>query len=330
MEAEHQEMDTATLLRHAAGTTDASEAAAVAAWAARHPAHQRQLDCVVAAWRASLADDTPAPASGWGRIAARIAAPAPRVRPLRRGSTWLLRAAAITLLLAGATVFALYRASDSPPMVQQLASWTTAPGETRVVALPDGSQATLGPSSALHLTDGFMSGMRRVDLRGTALFSVQHDATRPFAVATGDVLTTVLGTEFVVRAYTGDESIDVAVINGRVSVAAATAAELAAGDHAQIESGVVRVGRGSAAPLLAWRERRLHFDDATLRHVARELERWYDIDVVIADPSVAERRVTMSMPAADLSEVLTLLEASLAVSIQRDGGRAIIGAGARR
>jgi ferric-dicitrate binding protein FerR (iron transport regulator) len=337
-------LETGTLLRFIAGDATPEEIRRVETWAAAADDHARELRVLAAAWRqavtgtgaaAAPADPGAAPDSAvWRRIAARLdesaaarntsatdraAAPTRRVYMPRRA---LLRAAAIALLLAGAAVFALIRSADAPGQ----AVWTTAAGETRDIVLPDSSRVRLGPSSTLRTAADFSGAERRVLLRGSAHFDVRRAEPRRFVVAAGRVETTVLGTEFMVRAY-DDEPVDVAVVQGLVSVSSpgSAAARVQAGERALVQDGSVRVRREDLRPLLGLRDGRLIFRDAELPEAARELERWYGVAVEITDARLAQRRVTLSLPAAPLDEVLELLQASLNVRIEQRGRTVFIG-----
>ncbi|HSJ24333.1 MAG TPA: FecR domain-containing protein [Longimicrobiales bacterium] len=354
-------METDTLLRYIAGEATPEEVRTVETWAAAGEGNARQLRVLRTAWHEAVGSAYAAPhgASGetahrdaardaalaaahntrgapertaaahddaaWRRIAARLDSPPAEARPARQPSLarrTLLRAAAITLLLAGAAVFALYRTGDAPASTE----WVTAIGETGDIVLPDSSHVRLAPSSTLRVTDDFNGAERRVLLEGTAYFEVRRAEPRAFVVVTSAVETTVLGTAFMVRAY-DDEPADVAVVEGRVSVAAQRrqAVQVQAGERAVVQDGAVSVRREDIRPLLAWRDGRLAFHDAALVGAARELERWYDVDVEITDERLEQRRVTLSVRAAPLGEVLDLLRASLGVPIEQRGRTVFIG-----
>lgn len=317
------------LLRYVAGDATAEESAAVEAWAETDPANSQQLRVVASAWREAVSDAQAAPAGDWVRFARRLQEDAASHDPVEAPNPgtsrrqWLTRAAAVLLLAAGAATFALSRTAED---AASPTAWATATGETRDIVLPDGSQVRLGPSSELQLRSGFGEDGRHVVLRGTALFDVRRAEPQTFTVDAGGVRTTVLGTRFVIRAYEGDDGTDVAVVEGRVAVAAsAEAAELGAGDGAHVEGGRIRVERADMDALLGWRERRIIFRNATLAAAARELERWYEVEVDFADASLRQRRITMTLDAAPLPEVLQLMEAAAGVTITRNGGRVIIG-----
>jgi transmembrane sensor len=99
------------------------------------------------------------------------------------------------------------------------------PQET--IQLADGSLVTLYAGSTLRYQEGVASGRREVYLVGQAFFKVAKNPARPFLVYTDKLVTTVLGTSFLVTAYTNKKSW-VAVREGRVSVQAREGAELSA------------------------------------------------------------------------------------------------------
>jgi transmembrane sensor len=325
-------VETGILLRYMAGDATADEVGRVEAWAAADEKNARELRVLAAAWHRAVDADLPtttetradARDDAWQRIAARIGDPDAAAQPAAPPRRWLLRAAAVTLLSAGAAVFALSRSGAAP----EAAYWATGIGETRDIVLPDGSQVRLAPSSTLRIAGDFADSERRVLLAGTAYFDVQRAEPGRFVVAAGTVETTVLGTRFVVRAY-DDEPADVGVVEGRVSVTApgGAVAEVEAGERALVRDGRVRVQRDDIRPLLGWRDRTLLFRDATLADVARELERWYDVDVEIADARLEQRRITLSAHDVPLTEVLDLMQAALGVRIARQGRTVIIGGG---
>src|SRR5690606_34492752 len=70
---------------------------------------------------------------------------------------------------------------------------------------------------------------------------------------------------------------------------------------------------------LDWREGRLYFEQAALRDVARELERWYGIDVVITDSAIASYPLTATLADGDIETVLTIVSRSLGIEHSFDG-----------
>jgi ferric-dicitrate binding protein FerR (iron transport regulator) len=86
------------------------------------------------------------------------------------------------------------------------------------VILSDGSHVVLNPGSALTVDAEFGDRIRELNLSGEAFFDVRRDSLRPFVVKTGDLITTVLGTSFTVKANPLDDNVTVTVKTGKVSL----------------------------------------------------------------------------------------------------------------
>jgi len=325
--------------RYVAGECGADERERVERWMEGDPLRARLVS-----WMRGLkvtAGQLPAPWDSealWQHLETRIAeperarpAPAPRFRGIlaeerMAWSTHLLRVAAVAALVSGSV--AIWRlagdgAFSSRPVAMR--SFTTRPGERAAFNLVDGSRVTLGASSALDVPDDYGSRARDVYLQGQGYFEVVPDPEKPFRVHSGHAVTEVLGTKFGVRAYQGDSSVAVVVAEGRVGLAAAAgrqgSAVLTRGDYARLDpAGRVRVERGvDVASYLAWTQGRLEFVNAPLRDVLPELARWYDLDLRLADSTLADRPLTASLGTESDAEMLRLLEASLDVRVRRSG-----------
>ena len=174
-------------------------------------------------------------AAVWQRIAGRTTeAPARRAQP-GGWASWptSVRAAAAAAGVLGAGVLGIqlahrpakeeigqHRPAATPGAAP--ATWLvyTAPATApeRRVALPDGSFVTLAPGATLRYQRVEATGRRVAYLRGEAFFDVFHDARHPFSVLTDQVVSTVLGTSFRVRAVPGQPDVQVQVRTGAVRV----------------------------------------------------------------------------------------------------------------
>jgi transmembrane sensor len=95
--------------------------------------------------------------------------------------------------------------------------------EIKMVKLSDSSHVFLHPGSIIRVAGDFNKGDRKVSLKGEAFFDVTRDERRPFKVFTHDVVTTVLGTSFTIKAPSEKEKITVVVRTGRVAVSSKAA-----------------------------------------------------------------------------------------------------------
>lgn len=69
------------------------------------------------------------------------------------------------------------------------------------VTLEDSSQVNLYPESSIHYAGAFNAENQRiVRMQGKAIFSVQHNADKPFRVIAGNIVTTDIGTKFCIDA----------------------------------------------------------------------------------------------------------------------------------
>ncbi len=221
--------------------------------------------------------------------------------------------------MAGGSAVGLLRWRNREPSFEVV---RTAPGERRVIHLADNSTITLGPASTLRYDS--LSRSREITLDGLGDFHVEHDAARPFVVHTGSADITDVGTEFVVRAYGADSSVDVAVSSGVVAVASRTGERrrviVRAGEVALVVGGnqPVQVPDANSATYRAWIGGTLTFDAQAFSEVARELGRWFDVDIR-ADASLATRRITAVYNHPSLPAVLDALGATLGARYERSG-----------
>ena len=129
----------------------------------------------------------------------------------------------------------------------------------------------------------YTSRARDVELiKGEALFTVQHDVVRPFSVLAGTAVIISVGSEFDV--YRLSARTLVAVIQGMAEVQASDLVHnLKSGERASIGiNDQIRMdGQQEFPSALAWEERRLDFDAATLADVAAEFNRYNRRQIVV-------------------------------------------------
>ncbi|HTI94458.1 MAG TPA: FecR domain-containing protein [Puia sp.] len=86
------------------------------------------------------------------------------------------------------------------------------------VTLEDGSLVELSPASRITYHRGFQKNKRTVLLSGEAVFRIAVEKSRPFTVFTRGFSTTVLGTEFRIRAYADSVTSCIQLLSGKVMV----------------------------------------------------------------------------------------------------------------
>ena len=270
--------------------------------------------------------------------------PRPTAEIARLRSRWRsagLRAAAAVLVVAGASM--LWRAThgdDRAPTASRVAaapsrSYRTAVGEVDTLKLADGSTVVLGPSSLLALGVAFGTGERETTLEGEAYFDVVHDDARPFVVRTSSATLRDIGTAFSVRSDSG-RGTRVAVTSGAVDVVATpgragSPTVLHAGDRAEVTGDAMRVERGVVTEAeRSWTRGVLEFRDAPLSAVAVELRRWYGVELVVTDSTIAGRRLTATFDRSSADDLGRVLGAVLGGSVTKSGDTLRLGAATGR
>jgi transmembrane sensor len=225
------------------------------AWLEAEPAHAEAYDAVQYALEEADAALELFPAPEYAPAANDNS---PRWLASRRG--WLGGAIAAVLVLALTSALWL-----GP---QQGTLYRTAPGETRQLALEDGSTVELAGGSALVI-----EGARAARLdAGQALFTIRHNEADPFVLTAGTTRLVDAGTVFDVRL--AGETLDVAVSEGAVIVdPAAEAIRLDAGERAVRSGGRYRITQVDTAAVGEWRRGRISFEAASLAEIAAELSR---------------------------------------------------------
>ncbi|MGN6510978.1 MAG: FecR family protein [Chitinophaga sp.] len=116
---------------------------------------------------------------------------------------------------------------------------------------------------------------------------MSKEASKPFRVnAAGRVAVTVLGTAFNINAYENEKDIAATLLSGGVKVAATAAPAkgvvLTPGQQARLGSGdnAMQVRHADLDKTMAWKNGFFNFEGAGIEDVMRQLERWYDINVV--------------------------------------------------
>ncbi|WP_185958435.1 FecR family protein [Fodinibius sediminis] len=244
---------------------------------------------------------------------------------------WLKVAAMVVVILTAGGLGLYYSdfSSFSEDSVTQFDQRTLSKGQTATLRFGDGSVIKLNAGSTLRYPEKFSRERREVYLEGEAFFSIAHDESRPFLVHAKNTTTRVLGTSFNIRAYSSEDALQVAVAEGEVAVSRAEEQPVSSRETIYVtrnqwvtyrSSGqLIEKGEGNIDDLIAWKDKRLIFTDKPLEEIAVQLERWYNVEVLLADSSLKKRRLSASFTDEPLSEVLTVIALSLDITYKQDG-----------
>ena len=222
--------------------------------------------------------------------------------------------------------------------------------------LIDGTEIVLNAGSKLKYNNFFGINNREVLLEGEGYFKVAKDMRNPFVVKTSGLIVTALGTEFNVKAYSGDKTIETILINGSVKIEPVKGSK---SDIATIlkpnqkltfykenssiknETYSVKEKTGSAvthpdiqksispprlvketinvAPAVSWKENRWIFEHESLEKIAIELERKFNVQINFESERLKTFRFTGTIIAEPIEQVLEFMSISAPINFRLKG-----------
>ncbi len=266
--------------------------------------------------------------------------------PWNRGAMGI--AAALTVAAAGAVGSRVItgnwplRAGTDAADAVPLQTVATSRGQRATITLAEGTRIILGAESVVRYAHDFGTRARRdVYLDGQAYFEVVHDSTHPFAVHTSKGVAEDLGTDFVVTAYSTSPEMQVVVASGQVllrrpnvsatdsSIGREPATEplmLGAGELGIIDSsGALSRSRvADASAYLGWTKGELVFSGVPLSQALPAISRWYDMEIVLGDSSLARRRLVASFGPHSGHDVVRLIALAIDARYEDRGDTAVL------
>jgi len=211
---------------------------------------------------------------------------------------------------------------------------STPKGRQFHIQLPDGTDVWLNAASSIRYPTTFNGKERIVQLTGEAYFEVAGNPAMPFKVNVSDqARIEVLGTHFNVNAYTNEPAIKTTLLEGSIQFHKSMDGRpgkqmvtLRPGQQSQLDfaSHLLSVENDvETDKVIAWKNGLFNFNDAGLQETMKQLERWYDIEVVYEKgipPISFFGKMTKNIP---LNDLLLILERSK-VHFQIEGRRLIV------
>ncbi|HEY0340234.1 MAG TPA: FecR domain-containing protein [Steroidobacteraceae bacterium] len=183
-------------------------------------------------------------------------------------------------------------------------AFRTAIGERSTVTMSDGSTIVLNTNTRVDID--FTPRARHVRLLGGQVwFQVARNPGRPFIVDAGEQRVTALGTAFDVQLAENRDTVQVTLVEGRVSVESIQSGLASLlGSHrkpAVLAPGesLIAMGHEPAArrkadvsKIDAWRRGQVVFDGDTLNDAVVEINRYSRTQIELADPTLASLSVS--------------------------------------
>lgn len=220
-----------------------------------------------------------------------------RIRPHRRTMipSLLRRAAAVAAVVAIAVLWWQGRREEVRIVETEWTECSTAYGQTRQLTLADGTQLWLNAGSRVLYPTDFHGRERRVYISGEVYLDVAKDPARPFCVSADGTEIRVLGTQFNVKAYLGEKEITTTLVSGSIEMrlpGTEEAYRLTPGKTLQYDrtSGNIALYTTPDYNYPAWFRGEFTFHNETLEAIAAELERKFDVRIVIRNPELTDIR----------------------------------------
>jgi ferric-dicitrate binding protein FerR (iron transport regulator) len=218
-----------------------------------------------------------------------------------------------------------------------------AKGQKSVVILPDSTVVSLNSDSELSYSSNFGKENREVSLTGEAYFRVTHDTKHPFLVHARELKIKVYGTEFNLKCYKGDKTIETTLVKGSLSISQKSSKEVflkpnqqyVYSEKTELKTDIAektninndkrveseeqntselmpleqkKVQEVDPYPVTAWKDQKLVFDDDSFSDMVIKIERWYDVKVIIESDKIKQYRYKGSFESETIEQALSALK----------------------
>lgn len=181
----------------------------------------------------------------------------------------------------------------------QVLQVSTPRGGQYQATLPDGSKVWLNAASSIKFPSKFSATERKVEITGEVYFEIAKDAKRQFTVSGAGQEIVVLGTSFNINVYENEPIKKITLITGSIKITSNhQTAILKPGQQADMSiqpNSKLRLSQVQTDEVLAWKNGLINFDGATFEEIMRQVERWYDIEIVYENNRIPNKALAGAM-----------------------------------
>jgi len=220
----------------------------------------------------------------------------------------------LPLLIGGAIYFIQAKYTSSNSVVWQ--TITTPLGVKSHLQLPDGTLVWVNSGTNLSYPSSFSDGKRNVKLQGEAFFDVAKDEKHPFIVDLGKINIQVVGTKFNASNYEGGRQTEVVLASGKVMLfekyenKSRLVSEMVPGQQAIYLKGgnTISLKHVDTGKYISWIYGKLIFKDDPMDEVVLKLDRWFNVQIEIADPIIGGYIYTANFQNETIEQILSLIK----------------------
>jgi transmembrane sensor len=239
-------------------------------------------------------------------------------------------AAILTIgIIAGSIVEkVIVNGNDNVPIISKAPS-----GSIAEVILPDSSVVFLNSGSELRYSASFRKKARKVFLEGEGMFKVKNAHNSPFVVHTGSYDVTVLGTEFNIRAYKNEKSVETTLQKGSVMISSSGNQDftgkiiLKPGEQLVYNKNerTSRVDTVNAMLFTSWKEDVLSFSKLSLQELFLLFERRYNVSIIVENKGILKYHYSGTINKDEtIIELLDIIKETLPIEYHIDNQQVFI------
>ncbi len=279
-----------------------------------------------------------------------------RLADLRKTRIFLAVAATFTLFIVAGYFARDYYLNFSSGAYQEM---IVPYGSRSEATLPDGSKVWLNAGSRIRYSRAFNRGNRVVWMTGECYFSVNSSSNSPFIVKTPGLTITSIGTQFNVKAYPDEPTINATLLEGNIKIETflqdkgnsepiilqplqsavfkkkSTPLPYKSPDESIIDEFMKRPEKVPASmidirqnpdayKLTSWKDGRLIIENEKLESLARKLERRYNVKIRFEDENVKNYVFSGRLENETFEQVMNIIGITSPVTYIFDGNRILI------
>lgn len=239
----------------------------------------------------------------------------------------LQKVAAVLIIPLLIATFWLSLRKTPPRYVADIPVWntfSTPPGVKSMFYLPDSTAVWLNSASSITFPSNFSDEVRKVEVQGEVFFDVKKDNNKQFLVKLGKIHVRVHGTRFNVVNYGHEENSEIILVSGSVEICAGSCEQprclslLQPGERAFFskKESSLNIQLVDAEKHVSWINGLLVFRDDPMAEVIRKLNRWFNVEIEVADPVILEYIYTATFQDESIDQILELLALSAPIKYQ--------------
>ena len=201
----------------------------------------------------------------------------------------------VALLMGFMIQYLLPKQQQIQGLARQI-EYTSEKGSVSTIHLEDGSSIWLSSASKLIIRNN-PDGEMTAQLNGEAYFDLIPDPARKLTVDLGNLKVKDIGTKFNIRAYSTESGIYTSLVDGKVNLfnfEDKPILSMKSGEYSQFNKNNRQMAVSQRDPTIAtaWKDGKFVFIDKSLAEICHELENWYNVEIIISNPKLANTKYT--------------------------------------